>query len=98
MVNDDIKQSDTWKIKLKIAINFMSSKSNRKEGAMHSKSDNIEIMSHNKADKAIKQLMINHCVNLLYCKCHKINFNRDGLYKDSPDCIKNKNATINSIS
>ena len=98
MVNDDIKQSDTSKIKFTTAINFMSSKNNKKEGAMHSKSDNIEIMSHNKADKAIKKLMINHCVNLLYCKCHEINFNRGGWYKDSPDCIKNKKATINSIN
>ena len=32
MVNDDIKQSDTSKIKLTTAINFMSSKNNKKEG------------------------------------------------------------------
>ena len=34
-------------------------------------------------------------VHLLYYKCHKINFNRGGLYADSPDWIKNKKATIN---
>ena len=36
-------------------------------------------------------------VNLLYHKCHKINPNRGESYKDSPDWIKNKRATINSI-
>ena len=35
------------------------------------------------------------CVNLLYYKCHIINFKRDGLRIDSPDWIKKKKATIN---
>ena len=35
------------------------------------------------------------CVNLLYYKCHKIKFKRDGSYVDFPDSIKNKKATIN---
>ena len=34
-------------------------------------------------------------VQLLYYKCHKINFNRGGSYIDSPYWIKNKKATIN---
>ena len=29
-------------------------------------------------------------VQLLYYKCHKINFNRDGSYTGSPYWIKNK--------
>ena len=29
-------------------------------------------------------------IQLLYCKCHKINHNRGGSYIDSPDWIKNK--------
>ena len=37
-------------------------------------------------------------VQLLYCKCHKINPNRGGSYIDSPDWIKNKKGTINSIN
>ena len=37
-------------------------------------------------------------VHLLYYKCHIINFNRGGSYIDSPDWIKNKNATINPVS
>ena len=35
---------------------------------------------------------------LLYYKCHKINPNRGGSYIDSPDWIKSKKATINSIN
>ena len=34
-------------------------------------------------------------VQLMYYKCHKVNFERDGSYMDSPNCIKNKKATIN---
>ena len=37
------------------------------------------------------------CLQLLYDKCHKINFNCGGSYIDSPGCIKNKKATIDSI-
>ena len=34
-------------------------------------------------------------VQLMYCKCHKVNFKRGGSYIDSPDWIKKKKATIN---
>ena len=37
-------------------------------------------------------------VQLLYYKCHRINFNRGGSYIDSLDWIKNKKATINPSS
>ena len=37
-------------------------------------------------------------VQILYCRCHKIHQNCDGSYIDSPDWIKNKKATINSIN
>ena len=37
-------------------------------------------------------------VQLLYCKCHKINLNRSGSDIDSPDWIKNKKATTNHIN
>ena len=43
-------------IQLKIAINFISSKDIDEERVMHSKRDNIEIMSHDKADEVIKEL------------------------------------------
>ena len=34
-------------------------------------------------------------VQLLYYKCHRINFRHGGLYTDSPNWIKRKKATIN---
>ena len=37
-------------------------------------------------------------VHLLYYKCHKINPNCGGLYKDFPDWIKNKKAAINPVN
>ena len=37
-------------------------------------------------------------VHLLYQKCHKINPNRRGSFVDSPDWIKNKKATTNSVN
>ena len=39
------------------------------------------------------------CVHLLYYKGQKINPNRRGSYKDSPDWMENKNATkkLNNI-
>ena len=38
------------------------------------------------------------CVQLIYYKYHKINPNREGSCIDSPDWIRNKKATINSIN
>ena len=35
-------------------------------------------------------------VQLMYYKCHKVNFRCGGSYVDSPDWIKNIKATINS--
>ena len=51
MVNN-LKKSDTWKIQLTIAINFISSKDNYEERLMHSKSDNI--MIDDEADEVTK--------------------------------------------
>ena len=34
-------------------------------------------------------------VQLMYYKCHKVSFRRDGSYIDSPDQIKTKKPTIN---
>ena len=34
-------------------------------------------------------------VQLIYYKCHKVNFKRGGSYNDSPDWIKKEKATIN---
>ena len=41
---NNLKKSDTWKIQLTIANNFISSIDIDEELLMHSKSDNIEVM------------------------------------------------------
>ena len=50
---NDLKKSDSWKVQLTIAINFISSD---EEHVMYSKSDNIEIIINGKADEVIKGL------------------------------------------
>ena len=84
---------------------------------MYLKSDNIQIMISDEADKVIKQLFDllknryqnnfesmkgSHFafdyVQLLYYECHKINPNCCGSYIDSPEWIKNKKTTINTIN
>ena len=42
----NLQKSDTWKIQLTIAINFISSKDVDEERVMHAKSDNIEFMPY----------------------------------------------------
>ena len=53
---NNLKKYDTWKTQLTITNNFISSKGNDEERAMHSKSDNIEIMMNYKADEIIREL------------------------------------------
>ena len=56
---NDLKHSGTWKIQLTITINFISSKDdNDEEQAMHSKSDNMEIMLVIKQMKLWKNVLI----------------------------------------
>ena len=52
----DLQESDTWKIQLTIAINFVSSKDTEKGRVMHWKSDNIKSTSYNDANKVIDEL------------------------------------------
>ena len=52
----DLQKSDTCKIELAIAINFISSEDVIEEYVMHSKSDSMEVMPYDKADHAIKEL------------------------------------------
>ena len=54
-VISNLKKSDTWKIQLTIAINFISSKDNDEEHVIHSKSDNKEIKINVKADEVIEK-------------------------------------------
>ena len=46
----------TWKIQLTIAINFISSIDNDEERVMHSKSDKLEVMVNDGADKVTTEL------------------------------------------
>ena len=50
------KKSDTWKIQLTIANNFISSIDNDEERIIYSENDNMEIMINNEADEVIKEL------------------------------------------
>ena len=94
----NLQKSDTWKIQLIIAINFISLK-------MLMKSKNIEFRLYDNANEIVNKLFksllsryqigietlmrgsdfIFDSVQLLYCKCHKINFKRGGSYTDSPE-------------
>ena len=51
---NNLKKSNTWKIQLTIANNFISSIQNDEECVMHSKSNKIKNMINNEADEVIK--------------------------------------------
>ena len=53
---NDLKISDAWKIQLSIAINFISFEDTDEKHVMHLKSNNIEIMINDKADKVVEEL------------------------------------------
>ena len=111
----NLQRSNTWKIQLTIASNFISSKDVDEERVIHSKSDNIEFMSYDNVNEVVHKLFesllsvyqigletsmrrsdfIFDSVELLYYKCHKINFKRGGSYIDSTDWIKKKNNNNN---
>ena len=110
----DLQNSDTWKIQLALAINFISLKVTEEERLMHSTSGNIKLTSYNVANEVVDELfeslrsryqvnletsmrgsdIVFDLVQLLYYKCHEVNFKRGGSYIDSTDWIKK--ATINT--
>ena len=49
-------QFEEWKIRLTMRINFISSKDSEETRAMHTKSDNIEIMIGSETDNIIDEL------------------------------------------
>ena len=49
--------SDTWKIQLRIAIKFISSKDAEEEPVIHSKSSNITFKSYDDANKVVAELV-----------------------------------------
>ena len=50
------KTQGEWKIHLTMSINFFSSKDSEEISTMHSRSDNIEILTGNKTDEFIEEL------------------------------------------
>ena len=96
-----------WKNRLTIAKNFISSIDNDEEHVMHSKimindeadevikelfnspknryQNNLESMKNNE--------FVFDYVQLFYYKCHKINANRGGSYRDSPENKKSNNKS-----
>ena len=53
---NDHKTKGEWKIHLTMVVNFFSSKDSEEIRAMHSKSDNIEILISNETDEIIEDL------------------------------------------
>ena len=53
---NNLKKIDTWKTQLIIAINFNSPNGNDEEHAMHTMSDNIEIMFKDKEDEILEDV------------------------------------------
>ena len=52
----DLQKSDAWKIQLTMSINFICSKDVDEESAIHTNSDNIEIMAYDEANEVIEEL------------------------------------------
>ena len=55
---NNLKKSDSWKIQITIANNFISCIDNNEEHIMHSKIDNTDIASNDEADDVIKNVLI----------------------------------------
>ena len=53
---NNLKKFDKWKIQLTVENNFISSINNDAERVMHSKTDNIQIMTNDEADEVMKEL------------------------------------------
>ena len=52
----DLQSSDTWKIQLTIATNFISSKDTEEERVMYAINDNIKFTSYNDANDVANKL------------------------------------------
>ena len=97
---NNLKKSDTWKIQLTIANNFIFSIDNDEEHEVNSNKDNIEMMVTNEADEVVKErfnsiknryhfslepIKGSEIVYLFYYKINEKNPNGGGLYIDSSD-------------
>ena len=52
----DLQISDTWKIQLAIAINFISSEDVEEERVMHSRSNNVRLTFYNDGGEVVDKL------------------------------------------
>ena len=52
----DLQNSDTWKIQLTIAINFIPLRDTEEEHVMHSNSNSIKFTSYNDANEVVNEL------------------------------------------
>ena len=106
----DLQNSDTWKIQLTIAINFVSPKDVKERRAMHSSSDNIKCTAYKDPNEVVDERVgslwsryqrnlgtpmrgsdfVFDSIQLMPCKCHKVDFGGGGSYVDSPDWMKIK--------
>ena len=110
-IKNDLQESDTLEIPLTIVINFISTKDPEKDSKSDnilftSYKDTNEVVGELFDSLRLRYQGILETsmegseftfdlVQMLYCKCHKVNFRRCGSYIDSPGCIKKKKATIN---
>ena len=61
---NNLNKSDTWKIQITIANNFISSLDHAEECIMYLKSDNIEIMINDEVDEVMKELFYYLRINI----------------------------------
>ena len=102
---DDHK--DEWKIQLTMEINFISIKDSSETHPIHMHSKNIVILTGYETDDIIEKISRRirrkneksnytfDSVGALHYKFHKTSLDRGGSYIDSPEWLKNKEATIN---
>ena len=60
----DLQSSNTWKIQLRIAINFFSSKDTKEEHVRHSMGDNIKCAPYNDANEVVNELFDHFVQNI----------------------------------
>ena len=108
----NLQNYDAWKIQLTNIINFIPLKDAEEEHAMHSSSGNIKVTPYNDANEVIDELHSKYQVNLktwiaesdfifdlvqlMYYKCHRVNFIRGGSYIGSLGFIKKKKSNNKS--
>ena len=84
----NLKTSDIWKVQLTIAINFITSKDADEERVLHSKSDLIEFMSYDNANKVVNKLFVS--LFSIYQISLKISMRRRDFNFDSVQVVHDK--------